>query len=163
MADDLIGYDALMQEAKRSVVRAAMARAAGPHGLPGRHHFYITFRTHAPGVVLPEHLRERYPEEITIVMEHQFWDLEVFSDRFRVILKFGGSPYPIVAPFAAVTRFYDPSVRYGLQFDTLANDGGAGMMMDEPIAASDDDDAQEAPGAASAAGEVVSLDAFRKK
>lgn len=163
MADDLIGYDALMQDAMRSVVRAAIMRAAGPHGLPGRHHFYITFRTHAPGVVLPEHLQARYPEEITIVMEHQFWDLEVFSDRFRVILKFGGNPYPIVAPFAAITRFYDPSVRYGLQFDALANDGGAGVSIDEPVPASDEDDNKETPTAAGGAGEIVSLDAFRKK
>ena len=81
MADDKIGYEDLMQEALRGVVRAALQEAASPRGLPGKHHFYITFRTHAPGVVIPEHLRARYPDEMTIVLEHQFWDLEVYADR----------------------------------------------------------------------------------
>jgi hypothetical protein len=168
VAEDLIGYDTLTQEAMRGVVRAALSRAVGARGLPGRHHFYITFKSQAPGVVLPDHLKQRYPEEMTIVLEHQFWDLEVFPDRFRVILKFGGQPYPIVAPFAALTRFYDPSVRFGLQFDSLAG----GMIADdahEPEATAE----QAAPGAdtgSAAAGSaatgtaaVVSLDAFRKK
>jgi hypothetical protein len=164
VADDLIGYDALTQEAMRFVVRTALQRAASPDGLPGRHHFYVTFRTHAPGVVLPEHLQSRYPEEITIVLEHQFWGLEVFSDRFRVILKFGGHPYPIVAPFTAITRFYDPCVRFGLQFDTIANNGRVMAPMEhlEPPAAAVTSDLA-VPDVAYASGDVVSLDAFRKK
>ncbi len=154
MSEDLIGYDQLMQDAMRHVVRAALQRAIGPRGLPGRHHFYITFRTHGPGVILPEHLTTRYPEEMTIVLEHQFWDLDVQSDRFRVILKFAGQPHPIVVPFAALTRFYDPSVRFGLQFDQ-AEPRPEGEQIGDPQA--------EAPNAAHEPGAVVSLDAFRKK
>lgn len=162
MAEDLIGYDSLTQEAMRGVVRAALSRAVGSHGLPGRHHFYITFKSQAPGVVLPDHLKQRYPDEMTIVLEHQFWDLEVFPDRFRVILKFGGQPYPIVAPFAALTRFYDPSVRFGLQFDAIA---GVVTETEEDVGAvaenAPDDQPASETGTGTAA--VVSLDAFRKK
>lgn len=162
MAEDLIGYDTLTQEAMRGVVRAALSRAVGARGLPGRHHFYVTFKSQAPGVVLPDHLKQRYPEEMTIVLEHQFWDLEVFPDRFRVILKFGGQPYPIVAPFAALTRFYDPSVRFGLQFDAL---GGGSRMTDEETSAASATEApnDDTPAAETGTAAVVSLDAFRKK
>ncbi len=154
MSEDLIGYDQLMQDAMRHVVRAALQRAIGPRGLPGRHHFYITFRTRAPGVILPEHLTTRYPEEMTIVLEHQFWDLDVQNDRFRVILKFAGQPHPIVVPYAALTRFYDPSVRFGLQFDQSEAkvDGANTETLPEEAA-----EPPQEPGA------VVSLDAFRKK
>ena len=161
MAEDLIGYDTLTQEAMRGVVRAALSRAIGARGLPGRHHFYITFKSQAPGVVLPDHLKARYPDEMTIVLEHQFWDLEVFPDRFRVILKFGGQPYPIVAPFAALTRFYDPSVRFGLQFDALG--GGSRMTDEESNAVVAPDETVDEPAAETGTGAVVSLDAFRKK
>lgn len=154
MSEDLIGYDQLMHDAMRHVVRAALQRAAGPRGLPGRHHFYITFRTHAPGVTLPEHLTTRYPEEMTIVLEHQFWDLDVQNDKFRVILKFGGQPQPITVPFAALTRFYDPSVRFGLQFEQTEPGANA-----EPVAEAPAEDAPDVREAAP----VVSLDAFRKK
>ena len=166
MADDLIGYENLMQDALRSVVRAALQEAASPRGIPGKHHFYITFRTHAPGVVIPDPLRARYPDEMTIVLEHQFWDLEVYADRFRVILKFSGQPQPITIPLAAITRFFDPSVKFGLQFEQHHND--------EARMASGDDVGHPAPRDAAAAGDtpappaasdnsVVSLDAFRKK
>lgn len=164
MADDLIGYDHLMQDALRGVVRAALQNAASARGLPGKHHFYITFRTHAAGVMIPEHLAQRYPDEMTIVLEHQFWDLEVYPDYFRVILKFSGQPHPIVIPFAALTRFYDPSVKFGLQFEQAP--------LDEPrMAASEGRNAGVSPPAAqaeaaaapAAGGAVVSLDAFRKK
>jgi hypothetical protein len=157
VAEDLIGYDHLTQDAMREVVRAALQRATGPRGLPGRHHFYITFRTQAPGVVLPEHLLGRYPEEMTIVLEHQFWDLEVYPDRFRVILKFAGQPHPIVIPFAAVTRFYDPSVRFGLQFDQVGDGARLEAAAQAENAAGPPIEAPPPPGA------VVSLDAFRKK
>lgn len=159
MAEDLIGYDQLTQDAMRDVVRAALKRAANPRGLPGRHHFYITFRTTAPGVVLPDHLVGRYPEEMTIVLEHQFWDLEVQNDKFRVILKFAGQPHPIVIPFAALTRFYDPSVRFGLQFEQageqLEANGEAPAPAPASLVTEEEDEAQR--------GAVVSLDAFRKK
>lgn len=158
MAEDLIGYDVLTQEAMRSVVRAALYRAASPRGLPGRHHFYITFRTQALGVVIPEHLANRYPDEMTIVLEHQFWDLEVHPDRFRVILKFGGQPHPIIVPFDALTRFYDPYVRFGLQFDGLMEQqrrAAVGEPPEAPPPATSEDTGTD--------GSVVSLDAFRKK
>lgn len=160
MAEDLIGYEQLTQEAGRSVVRAALMRAAGPSGLPGRHHFYITFRTHMPGVLIPGHVAARYPDDMTIVLEHQFWDLEVYSDRFRVIVKFGGQPHPVVIPFAAVTRFYDPHVRFGLQFDPGSS---ADAPTVAPMSMQGDSDEDDAPPPAAAAAAVVSLDAFRKK
>lgn len=161
MADDIIGYEGLMQDALRSVVRAALQEAASPRGLPGKHHFYITFRTHAPGVIIPDHLRARYTDEMTIVLEHQFWDLEVFGDRFRVILKFSGQPQPITIPLAAITRFFDPSVKFGLQFEHQLGDETRMAAGDQARAAP-----REAPqGAQNAASDnaVVSLDAFRKK
>jgi len=161
MADDLIGYEALMQDAMRGVVRAALTQAASPRGLPGKHHFYITFRTHAMGVIIPEHLSARYPDEMTIVLEHQFWDLEVHPDRFRVILKFNGQPHPIVIPYQAISRFFDPSVKFGLQFEQaqpeLAQRAVGEVRGAAPSVESDD----AAP--AQDAGAVVSLDAFRKK
>lgn len=167
MADDLIGYDQLMQEALRGVVRAAMQEAASPRGLPGKHHFYITFRTHAPGVVIPDHLSARYPDEMTIVLEHQFWDLEVYPDRFRVILKFSGQPHPIVIPLAAITRFFDPSVKFGLQFEqphadearmASGDDAGGPAAPSQPPRAIEQEQQPESANAS-----VVSLDAFRKK
>jgi uncharacterized protein len=164
MADDMIGYEHLMQDALRSVVRAALQEAANPRGLPGKHHFYITFRTHGAGVIIPEPLRARYPDEMTIVLEHQFWDLEVYADRFRVILKFSGQPHPITIPLTAITRFFDPSVKFGLHFEQHNHD--------EARMASGDDAGHPAPREASAQSSepaaasdnsVVSLDAFRKK
>lgn len=162
MAEDLIGYDSLTQDAMRGVVRAALSRAAAQRSLPGKHHFYITFKTRAPGVAIPEHLVSRYPDEMTIVLEHQFWDLEVFPDRFRVILKFSGQPSPIVIPFAALSRFYDPSVRFGLQFEQHAAEpraavGGDDHALAQETSVNEDHEPRTAPAS------VVSLDAFRKK
>ncbi len=163
VADDVIGYDQLMQDALRSVVRASLQEAASPRGLPGKHHFYITFRTHAPGVIIPEQLRARYPEEMTIVLEHQFWDLEVYADRFRVILKFSGQPQPITIPLKAITRFFDPSVKFGLQFEQPHADEARMVSGDESIpAAREQAPVSESAPAQSDSG-VVSLDAFRKK
>ena len=164
MADDLIGYDQLMQDALRSVVRSALQEAASARGLPGKHHFYVTFRTRAPGVVIPDHLSNRYPDEMTIVLEHQFWDLEVYPDRFRVILKFSGQPHPIVIPFSAVTRFFDPSVKFGLQFEQHHGDEArmaSGDATPGPVQNAPQQPAQDP--APSANSSVVSLDAFRKK
>lgn len=165
MADDLIGYDHLMQDALRGVVRAALQEAASPRGLPGKHHFYITFRTRAPGVIIPEHLATRYPDEMTIVLEHQFWDLEVYPDRFRVILKFSGQPHPIVIPLAAITRFFDPSVKFGLQFEhsnnhearMVSGDNASPAQQPQQQAVAQDAEPTQANSS------VVSLDAFRKK
>ena len=163
MADDLIGYDHLMQDALRGVVRAALQEAASPRGLPGKHHFYVTFRTHAPGVVIPDHLSTRYPDEMTIVLEHQFWDLEVYPDRFRVILKFSGQPHPIVIPLAAITRFFDPSVKFGLQFEHAHNDEARMVSGDSAPASAPPQAAAQDAEPPQASNSVVSLDAFRKK
>jgi hypothetical protein len=165
VADDMIGYEQLMQDALRSVVRAALQEAASPRGLPGKHHFYITFRTHAPGVIIPDQLKARYPDEMTIVLEHQFWDLEVYADRFRVILKFSGQPQPITIPLNAITRFFDPSVKFGLQFEQHHNDEARMASGDDAGHPAPREVASEAQTAAAPAGDgsVVSLDAFRKK
>jgi len=164
VADDLIGYDRLTQDALRAVVRSALTQAAQPSGLPGKHHFYITFRTRGAGVIIPEHLVNRYPDEMTIVLEHQFWDLEVFPDRFRVILKFSGQPQPIVIPFLAITRFFDPSVKFGLQFETLY-DNARMAAGDDMVASTQQSAAQDvaAPEPFDKDSAVVSLDAFRNK
>lgn len=148
-------YEALAQDALRGVVRAALKRAATPQGLPGAHHFYITFRTDGAGVSVPADLAAKYPEEMTIVLQHQYWDLEVGEDIFSVSLKFGGEPKKLTAPYAALTRFYDPSVQFLLQFEAPEPSGPAAG---KPPAKA------EAP-APPADGEpkIVSLDQFRKK
>ncbi|MDX2237379.1 MAG: ClpXP protease specificity-enhancing factor SspB [Hyphomonadaceae bacterium] len=163
MTDDLLGYDQMMQDALRSVVRAALQQAQGPRGLPGKHHFYITFRTRAPGVSIPDHLLSRYPDEMTIVLEHQYWDLEVYPDRFRVLLKFGGAPHPLVVPFAALTRFFDPSVKFGLQFESAVEPRAAVQAATQGPAPNAAPMAQDEPAPDTRAAPVVSLDAFRKK
>src|SRR5215470_18224144 len=111
-----IDYQALAQDAMRGIVRTVLTRVA-KSGLPGEHHFYIAFKTSAPGVNLSERLREKYPEEMTVVLQHRFWDLVVGEERFEVKLTFDGVPERLVVPFAAIKVFFDPSVPYGLQFD----------------------------------------------
>ena len=111
-----IDYEALAQGAMRAVVRTVLTRVAKT-GLPGEHHFYIAFNTKAPGVVLSPRLRERYPEEMTVVLQHRFWDLVVTEERFEVNLTFDSIPERLVVPFAAIKVFFDPSVPYGLQFE----------------------------------------------
>src|SRR3954463_11864674 len=114
---DLMRYEAMAQDALRGVVKAALKRAASPGGLPGAHHFYITFKTDAPGVSAPPDLLAKYPDEMTIVLQHQYWDLAPGETFFAVTLKFGGQPKKLSVPYAAVTRFYDPSVQFLLQFE----------------------------------------------
>lgn len=109
-------YEALAQDAMRGLVRTVLTRAA-KSGLPGDHHFYISFDTRAPGASLSKRLKEKYPHEMTIVLQHRFWDLSVSDDRFEVKLTFDGIPERLVVPFAAIKVFFDPSVRYGLQFE----------------------------------------------
>lgn len=156
MAQDLMGYDTLARDALRGVVRAALDHVAHS-GLPGAHHFYITFKTQAPGVNVDDALLEKYPTEMTIVLEHQFWDLEVSDSEFEVTLKFDGIPKYIAVPFSAITQFHDPSVGFRLRFEPL----------EEAQAAAAEPEAAEAGKLASSgdkeSGEVVSLDAFRKK
>ncbi len=116
----MIDYEALQQDALRGIVRAALHLIAKT-GLPGEHHFYISFLTQAPGVVLSKRLREKYPHEMTIVLQHRFWDLLVSEDRFEVKLTFDGVPERLVVPYAAIKVFIDPSVHFGLQFEDPAD------------------------------------------
>jgi hypothetical protein len=141
MAVDHIRYDILAQEALRGVVRTVLTDAA-KNGLPGEHHFKITFATTAPGVRLSERMRKQYPEEMTIILQHQFWDLDVGDDEFEVGLSFGGVAERLVVPFEAVTAFFDPAVQFGFQFETLDAEGSG----DAAAAA---DAADNAPGAES--------------
>lgn len=113
--EQTIDYETLAQDAMRGVVRTVLQKAA-KFGLPGDHHFYISFETQAQGVALSKRLKEKYPNEMTIVLQHRFWDLSVGDDRFEVKLTFDGIPERLVVPFSAIKVFFDPSVRYGLQF-----------------------------------------------
>jgi len=179
---DQIRYDLLAQDALRSVVRRVLADVARD-GLPGEHHFYISFDTRAPGVRLPQFMRDKYPEEMTVVLQHQFWDLKVTEDGFEVGLSFGGVPDRLAVPFAALKGFFDPSVKFGLQFE-LAADADTSELPDVPKdvvrpgpgpaakpsrgAASEpalaDASAADGTGADKAGGaEVVRLDVFRNK
>jgi hypothetical protein len=118
MAVDHIRYDLLAQEALRGVLRTVLADAA-KNGLPGEHHFFVTFDTGHEGVRLSQRMRAQYPQEMTIVLQHQFWDLTVSDDAFEVGLSFGGVPERLAVPFAAVKGFFDPSVEFGLQFEQI--------------------------------------------
>lgn len=163
---DYFGYEAMVQAACRGVVREALRRVADAGALPGNHHFYITFRTKAPGVKIADQLVERFPEDITIVIQHQFWDLEVSDTQFEVILKFSGVPQHLTIPFAAITRFVDPSVGWGLPLESPSA-GGDGTIIDPVLTGEKASDQAEPapPPAAEASGEatVVKLDAFRRK
>ncbi|GAB4525329.1 MAG: ClpXP protease specificity-enhancing factor SspB [Parvularculaceae bacterium] len=121
-----LDYGALTQTALKGVVRAALARTAELGAAPGGHHFYITFATRAPGVQIADFLIEQYPEEMTIVLQHQFWDLEVDDEKFSVLLKFRGKPERLVIPFRAISKFFDPEAQFGLQFDIVEARGAAG-------------------------------------
>lgn len=112
----MIPYDEIVQEALRAVVGRVLHEVALQGGLPGGHHFYITFQTKMPGVSIPKHLSERFPDEMTIVIQHRFWDLKVEEDHFTVGLSFGGVPATLVVPFAAITDFVDPAVDFSLKF-----------------------------------------------
>ena len=121
MPEDLIRYDVLAQEALRGVIRKVLQEVAKT-GLPGEHHFFIAFDTQAPGVQISPRLKSEYPEEMTVVLQHQFWDLDVGEKGFSVGLSFNGIPEKLSVPFAAVKGFFDPSVQFGLQFDVVAED-----------------------------------------
>lgn len=159
MAEDHIRYDILAQEALRGVVRKVLSEVVKT-GLPGDHHFFISFVTRAPGVRISQTLLDQYDQEMTIVLQNQFWDLRVNETGFEVGLSFNGQPETLQVPFAAIKGFFDPSVQFGLQFDVERT---AGETEDER--AEQDEDALAASSApVEAPGEkVVSLDAFRKK
>jgi hypothetical protein len=160
--EDLIRYDLLVQRALRSVVRSVLSDTM-ENGLPGNHHFFITFRTDYPGVIIADHIRAKHPEEITIALQHQFWDMKVTDDIFEVGLSFGGVPEKLIVPFDALTGFWDPSVDFGLKFEMSLEELEAEEAEDEdgPEPASTAQDKEE-PGEGHTAS-VVSLDAFRKK
>jgi len=166
MSDGELRYDRMVEDALRSVVGRALVFVS-QHGLPGDHHFYITFRTDDPETEIPQHLRERYPSEMTIVLQHQFWDLEVGDQNFGVTLSFGDVPQHLHIPYRAVIAFADPSVRFGLQFDVGPGDKAADASEDQDTAASGPpapgDTPEAAPETEAETENVVSFDQFRKK
>jgi hypothetical protein len=172
MTQDFLEYPKLVETAMRSVVRGALDIAA-EHGLPGLHHFYITFRTRAPGVNIADRLLAQYPEEMTIVLEHQFWDLTVEPDQFSVTLSFGNAPENLVIPYSAITAFVDPSVKFGLQFsagdDAAAPEGSADTAAPDAPPKGDAETAEtkaagkEDKDTPQGAADIVALDQFRKK
>jgi hypothetical protein len=163
---DLFQYDKMVETALRGVMREALARVARD-GLRGGHHFYITFRTGAVGVVLPPQLLAKFPEEMTIVLQHQFWGLEVGDDAFSVSLSFSSRMERLTIPFAAVTTFADPSVKFGLQFESPAPTTAEPEAKTAPSAAPTPLPAPAAAGETAAAerpaAEIVTLDRFRKR
>jgi hypothetical protein len=156
MAQDLFDYPKMVESALRGVMREALARSAR-EGLPGDHHFYVTFRTHAPGVGIPTYLLSKFPDEMTIVLQHQFRALEVGEDAFSVNLSFQSRLERLKIPFAAVTTFADPSVNFGLQFEVPAVPPAEVTAL--PAELSPLEPAEPARPAA----EVVTLDKFRKR
>lgn len=160
-AQDLMNYEAMAQDALRGVAKAALRRAAAPEGLPGSHHFYITFKTDAAGVSGPNDLLSKYPDEMTIVLQHQYWDLAPGETFFSVTLQFGGQPKRLSVPYAAITRFYDPSVQFLLQFEAPPA-APADVKLVAPAPAETSAPADEPP-AKSGDATIVSLDQFRKK
>ncbi len=179
MATDHIRYDVLARDALRGVLRRVLTDAA-EHGLPGEHHFFITFQSTADGVKLSPRLLAQYPEEMTIILQHQFWDLVVTEDRFEVGLSFGGIPERLVVPFAAIKSFLDPSVQFGLQFEPsdAATEVPSANLPAAPaasaltvpaqaaVAESNDESKDDGKGESakpSEGAEVVRLDRFRKK
>lgn len=181
MTTDHFRYDLLTRDALRGVLRHVLVETASK-GLAGDHHFYITFLTQTPGVKLSPRLIAQYPEEMTIILQHQFWDLQVSGDTFEVGLSFNGIPERLLVPFAAIKSFYDPSVQFGLQFEVGEDkpmeqaDAKGGKEAPPAAAAKDAIDTGAAPdpsatsgngttgnGTTGAGAEVVRLDRFRKK
>ncbi|WP_029060874.1 SspB family protein [Labrenzia sp. DG1229] len=191
MSEDLLRYDILIQDALRGAVKKILAEV-GRTGLPGDHHFYIAFDTNAPGVRISQRLKERYPQEMTIVLQHQFWDLAIGEHAFEVGLSFGGVPEKLLVPYSAIKGFFDPSVQFALEFDpgktaeelpeelleaveelakaekeqtdgesdAPAVTGGAEVAAVDAV---ESEKPAEKTTAGDSGGEVVSLDAFRKK
>jgi hypothetical protein len=164
--ESLIPYDEIVQEALRDVVGRVLGEVEVSGGLPGGHHFYITFKTRLPGVSIPKHLVDRFPDEMTIVIQHRFWDLKVEDEGFSVGLSFGGVPSTLRVPFAAVTQFHDPAVEFSLTFHANA----AADLLEEHEVPENDSPQGEAGDAVEPGGEaaddgsnVVSVDFTRKK
>jgi hypothetical protein len=171
MPQDLIRYDLLVQDALKGVVRHVLSDAAA-NGLPGDHHFYISFRTDHPGVRISQRLRDKHPDEMTIVLQHQFWDLGITEHSFEVGLSFSGIPERLLVAFEALTGFWDPAVDFGLKFE-LSNvenadndsdlDGEEQVPAVRAVPVASDAAAETKDDAVEDGARVVSLDAFRKK
>jgi len=169
--EDLFGYPRLIARALRGVAREVLGRVAG-EGLPGEHHLYLSFRPDAEGVRVPGFLADRYPDEVTVILQNQFWDLEVDDDAFSVTLTFGGARQRLTVPFAALTAFADPAVGLGLRFEPPVAEEGADEMAGEAEADAGGDRAEirrksggeteSAEGGEGEGGEVVSIDRFRR-
>ena len=153
--DSLIPYDEIVQEALRAVVGRVLGSVATSGGLPGEHHFYITFKTHAPGVDIPQRLIERFPDEMTIVLQNRFWDLTVDDEKFSVGLSFNQVPSKLVIPYAAITGFHDPAVNFELRFQAQEAE------LDEQHDAAENDGPVAAP--VEDGSNVVAVDFKRKK
>lgn len=165
---DVIRYDILAQEALRGVVRRVLEDVA-KNGVPGDHHFYITFDTSAPSVRVSPRLREKYPEEMTIILQHQFWDLALTEHAFEVGLSFSGVAEMLYVPFASIVGFYDPSVQFGLKFEPLSDTDERKDITPAPVQTREPANPPDANVTAKgkvkpdAPGEIVQLDRFRKK
>ena len=163
MAEDLIRYDILAQEALRGVVRKVLSEVVKT-GLPGEHHFFISFVTRAPGVRISQRLLDQYDKEMTIVLQNQFWDLKVSETGFEVGLSFDGQRETLAVPFSAIKGFFDPSVQFGLQFDVdRATAAAAAASETHPVPATSATAPGEAAEGETPGEKVVSLDSFRKK
>ncbi|MGH1379023.1 MAG: SspB family protein [Alphaproteobacteria bacterium] len=165
--DDILRYDRMVENALRSVVKTAIEEVIESHdgtgGMLGDHHFYITFLTDYPGVSIPDYLRDRYPGEMTIVLQYQFSDLAVDDERMQVTLSFNDIPEKLVVPLGAISIFADPSVNFALQFQPLGDVMEEDVILQEMPDGEDDPDKPDGTGGGSSTGEVISLDKFRKK
>jgi hypothetical protein len=158
--ESLIPYDEIVQDALRAVVGRVLREVEQTGGLPGEHHFYITFKTRMPDVSIPKHLMERFPDEMTIVLQHRFWELKVDEDAFSVGLSFGGVPSSLYVPFAAVTQFHDPAVEFALTFHANADEA---PREEHEQAQNDAPDGEAKAEPADDGSNVVSVDFTRKK
>jgi hypothetical protein len=167
MGQDHIRYDILAQDALRGVIRKVLTEVGTTGRLPGDHHFFITFLTGAPGVRISQHLKSKYPEQMTIVIQHQFWELKITETHFEIGLSFSDVPEKLVVPFNAIRGFYDPSVNFELEFDVPLGDEEelpeAEITAYPAPAESSEELSAPKEGEEKKPGSVVSLDSFRKK
>ncbi len=158
MTEDMINYPTMIDAAMRGMVRDILKRVQ-TEGLPGEHHFFISYSTSHSGVKMSDQLRAKYPTDITIVMQHQFWDFKVEEHQFHITLSFGGAPEKLTVPFAALTAFADPSIKFDLQFQAIAVDDDFIPSIGE----TDESDEASDDNADDGVDKIISLDAFRKK
>ncbi len=162
--EDILRYDRMVEQALRGVVRQAVKEVIdSKNKLPGNHNFYITFMTDYPGVEIPDYLRERYPGEMTIVLQYQFYDLFVDAEKMGVTLSFNNVLERLQIPLGAITIFADPSVNFALQFQPLNEEGPDDFDPEEELPDDEGDEEKAPKKSGSKSGEVVSLDQFRKK